>query len=93
MRNSIRLRARGFHRLLRVWFASSTNEGKQSPALTSTHSPLEGSCRAIQFGYSLHLTTKPRLLASSNLRLLSEANSSRLVSGEISTDTLLARSR
>src|SRR5215211_5502634 len=93
MRNSVRLRAQGFHRFLRVWFASSTNEGKQSPALTSTHSPLEGSCKAIQFGYSLQMTTKPRLPASSSLRLLRDATSSRLLSAEPSVDALLARSK
>src|SRR5215218_1450645 len=79
------------HLFLRLRFASSTNEGKQSSALTSTHSPLEGSCRAIQVGYSLHLTTRPRLPASSSLRLLREADSSRLVSGETFVDTLFAR--
>src|SRR5688572_19243043 len=81
------------HVFFRRRFASSTSEGKQSSARTSTHSPLKGSCRAIQFGYSLHLTTKPRLPASSSLRCLREANSSRLGSGEDFMDNFFARSK
>ncbi len=52
----------------RLRFASSTNDGKQASVLTSAHSLLMGSCRAIQTGYWLHLTTKPRPPASSCLR-------------------------
>ncbi len=52
----------------RLRFASSTNDGKQASVLTSAHSLLMGSCRAIQTEYWLHLTTKPRPPASSCLR-------------------------
>lgn len=64
----------------RLRFASSTNDGgKQASVLTSAHSLLMGSCRDIQTGYWLHLTTKPRPPASSCLRPPLGQSSSRIL--------------